>query len=456
MRAHVPPSRQVERAGPLGVIVSPQGVRHAGHLIDLATRAGVTQLWIPRSISAALDLPDELPARWDKRTGAEHRFVTDAHQTHDLPRGLMPWLHGWSLADRAHAVDLVFAAYDDSPFAEIGRPDVLLAALGSFKRATGVEFRRSTGKTGTALLRAVHRGARSPALTSPAPLPPPARESAIEVDVAHYRPLSDAERELSFVHAYDLNGMRLAACSSLACALGEPEHRKARSLDVDPSVPGYWLASIEADLPAELFNPFNVGPAIGYRERRTQRHRWLRWYSSPTLALAHELGAEVLCVEAFTFAEHRRYLRPWYERLRDARSQLARSANDPADAAALRAVKLSTNRALGWLAGSFHDASDELFRPPWYHAVIATARANLYRRLRKVLSASAQAPFAIATDCLFYASPERDPIAAAPPELPLGAGLGQFKVAGSAPLAAIAAIPPTPRSLRLLVKAVSS
>ena len=96
---------------------------------------------------------------------------------------------------------------------------------------------------------------------------------------------------------------------------------------------------------------------------------------------------------------------------------------------ALALVKRTYTIGLGYLAGHFHAAGDELHRPDWRHAVIARARANLYRRILKL--APELRPLAVDVDCLYIA-------ADVPPEelgLPLGPGLGAFKLAGSAPFA---------------------
>ena len=398
------------------LIVAPRECNHAGDLLDLAAAAGVSQIWIPARISHSLGLPHELPADVEARAGIPHPFIDDAAATHDLrPAGLAAWIYGWSRSDRDHAVDLVFAAYDESPFAEIEDPDRLLAELAAFNDATGIRYRRSPGATGTALLRSLHRGPRAIKLAPPPPWPMPATKPAQETDFGWWRSLRGYyEHGQELVTAFDVNGMYLAACSSVACGVGDNVHETA-PIVVDGS-PGYYRAQIRTPTPPAFVDPFDYGTLNGDGSR---------WFSAPTIALAVELGADVEIVEAFRWPSSHRYLTSWYERIRDARLVL--------DGAALAALKALYRITIGWLGGSFHDDADELYRPLWRHSIMATARANLYRRVRAIGLATGRYPFAVDVDCLYYAGD-------VPEGLPISPQLGKFKRAGTAPIGDVAEI----------------
>ena len=146
---------------------------------------------------------------------------------------------------------------------------------------------------------------------------------------------------------------------------------------------------------------------------------------------------EIRPVEAHVWDERTRYLNPWANRLRDARARVLPPSldGDPDAAAVLEAVKATYTRSLGYHAS---EKAGRYYYPYWWLAVVATARVNLFRKIRNVAKKEDRYPLAIATDWVLYASNETDPERAMPQGLTLGRGLGQFKHAGAAPMGVVA------------------
>jgi hypothetical protein len=80
------------------------------------------------------------------------------------------------------------------------------------------------------------------------------------------------------------------------------------------------------------------------------------------------------------------------------------------------------------------DREIDLHRPDWWHALIATVNANVWRNLADCAQHGHYA-FAINVDAVYFVSANPDPIAGAPRGLKLGTKPGQYKHEGSTPLA---------------------
>jgi hypothetical protein len=298
----------------------------------------------------------------------------------------------------------------------------MLPALRKFSTNTGRRYRRSPGATGMQLMEAVHRGPRAIHLDASSPPPPALEEVRADRDLNWIRPLTESEAALPWAHALDINAMYLSSCGSLELGFGQAEHLEGR-IAFDKKLPGYWLATINGEWDPLMPPPLEVGEEPS-------------WWTSPSVELAEELGLKVEIAEAWVFPEHRRWLYPWYCRLRDARASLLADPSPEAEAA-LQALKAVYREALGWLEGGWLRPGDERFRPDWRDAVIARARANFYRALRKAEAAGVR-PFAVNVDAVYFASPDPDPEqAAAGLGLTVAPNPGKFKVLGSAPVAAV-------------------
>jgi hypothetical protein len=400
--------------------------KHVGDSFDLAAAYDLTGLVLHPNLG--LPIPDEWPPAVDPREGIDHAFITDATATHEMhrePAKLLARVGGRRRSDEyLPKVWVTFAAYDVSTHIR-DAPDgaALLATLTAFIGAVGVPYRHSPQATGRALVEQLHPRKHGGKQLTPRVTPPVNIPANAETALAAARPLTDAENTCRYAHGFDLNLAYLAALSSVSLGHGTPEHRTG-GVDFDAKLPGYWFCQLDPP-GAPWPNPF--GPTRGGEPGPA-------WHATPTVALAVENGQTPAITEALVWPERDRYLRPMYERLSKARGQLLADPS-PGAAGAYGLVKDVVHTFPGWLARSRRDDLVEWYRPEWAHAIIAQARTNFYRKLRKL----GAAPYLVDTDAAYYAADEPDPtVFAARVGLVLGGGLGQFKTAGSGLLAPIA------------------
>ncbi|MFJ8017155.1 telomere-associated protein Tap [Streptomyces sp. NPDC096339] len=276
--------------------------------------------------------------------------------------------------------------------------------------------------------------------------------------------LTDAECARTHAVGIDVNMAFAAAANRLPVGLGPATHTTAPRFD--PKTPGCWLADLSTlSLDPRLPSPFTphgrppTGPA---------------WYATPTLAYAQELGHDVHPTEAWIREDHGPYLDAWYTRLRDAymatmadlgvtpslpepdflTAMSTHKTNDPTTAAVLSAIKSTVKGGIGKLRERPQGAAyrpgepwPALERPTWRPdiraAVIATARVNMHRKMRKLATAADLYPIAVLSDCAVYLSDGPSPLDFLPhtPEgkpLPggfrLGVSPGMVKHEGTQPL----------------------
>lgn len=289
-------------------------------------------------------------------------------------------------------------------------PAMVADAITYLSAALGAPFQHSPASMGRRLMddlmpRGMHR---APVEEWPAP----ALRGNTVADLSVLYDLSPAERtERRFVHAFDKNAQYLTACSSVELGLGDLRYVDAPTFD--KRLPGYWL----------------VGAA---------------WVTTPELAWRHELvEPDMIQPEAaYLWMRHGRCLERWYARLRAARAALMQNST-PAGRLALAALKRSYAVGIAWLDGYWfkphtdrRDATknrpdrrnDPRYRPDWRHMIIATARANLQRTMRRLEDSPVRVVGA-QVDCLFTVSSVADAREAADVRrLPLGPGLGQYKI----------------------------
>jgi hypothetical protein len=326
-------------------------------------------------------------------------------------RTLRVWLPGWDTPA-------------DCPLLEDDPPAFGLAwRLGLFATRTGITWRLTGGPTGTDLALTFRRRKGIRLIDQPKP-PRPALVPTLEDDCLWQRRPTPDEAAPGYVHVYDANAMYLSAAGLVTVGLGDPVHL-ADGPAFDPKAAGYWLIDPPdwADrLLPDLFDAAGRNAAHG--------RRGSRWITTPTLAFAAELGYEIAPHEALIYREATRFYEPWAAQLRGARASLMDMPDQDA-AAVLAAVKATYRAGIGALAVK---SSRSMFRPDHRHAIVATARATLLRKLARVGDQEGRWPLAIGVDAVAYASPDPDPVTACPAGLRLGRGLGEFKVYGSLPM----------------------
>jgi hypothetical protein len=202
-------------------------------------------------------------------------------------------------------------------------------------------------------------------------------------------------------------------------------HRTGGAIPFDRTRPGYWHGTIAGvDLPPTLPDPFPCDPAG-------------RWYTTPTLELAEQLGARVQLGEAYVWPEQHRLLQPWYRVLREARLSLSGPARD--------AVKAVYTQFVGQLESRLWDREgDALFRPDIRQSIIAQARVNFWRILQRCAEAGQPPALVYVDEALFIG--DADPLAAKPAAVQLGEDLSAFKHSASAALVELLPVWDSPRA----------
>ncbi|QKW55049.1 helix-turn-helix transcriptional regulator (plasmid) [Streptomyces buecherae] len=234
--------------------------------------------------------------------------------------------------------------------------------------------------------------------------------------------LTDEECAHPYAIGLDTNLAFLAASNRLSIGLGAPEH--VTQPRFNKKISGSWYVDLSgAPHDPRLPSPFTpdgqppTGPA---------------WYSTPTVAYAVELGVDIHPEQAWLRPGTGAYLDPWYLRLRDAylatmadlgvtrdqddeaflAAMRTHKSADPAQAAVLAAIKATAKGGIGKLRETAKGASwrpgerwPALERPTWRPdiaaAVIATARVNLHRRMRRMAEHD-RFPLAVLSDCVVY------------------------------------------------------
>ncbi len=383
-------------------------IRHVGDLYNGARRHRLTQLWLTDAWVRAAELPDALAGVGQFRE-VRHAFVSDGlDNLHAFPTALTPWLDLRKKGEAGSSVSIVFPLYDEHAvwgFDTDGA--LLLAALLAYAQAVGAPYYRSPGRTGLDLLQEVGKRGADAKREFPERLPPPAGQVDTVTELSWLRTLSPAERGKAYLHSYDKNAQWLSAAGVVELGLSgiEERHDPNGKMPFDKKLPGYWLARI-----------------AGAEER---------WACTPTVAWALERGQAVAITQAYIWTTHSRAMETWYERLRGARTTLY-ADEMPAGRLALGALKYTYALTISSFNSVWQrDKRSPLYRPDWRHLVIAQANANLSRALHK-MDAAGYTPVAVHKDAVYLLSDEPDPVAACPPSVTLGTGLGHFKVQDAA------------------------
>lgn len=342
-------------------------------------RRGVDQVWLTPSALRALSLPEELPKATPLASPLLEAGTLNAPASQDR---LSSWLTFWN---PEHRFEVGIPAWDrTSPWHPCVADYHLLSELISYSEALpGWRWVRNGAVTSDVWLRGHWRGLKSSG-------DPVDQGNNAEPDLVHVRgDLTPAEKRARYCHAYDLNAMYLSASSSIALPSGEAR-------------------------PVELWRGAEEGPGWWPLEK---------YVTSPTAIYRSPKGT-VWCSDAYYWPESHRYLEPWYKALRDARGALLAEGGP-----ALDAVKDIYRKGIGRLGSTKRPRdNDPLYHPYWRQAVMAEARCRL---LRRIASFSAR-PFAVDVDCVFFLTSTSDPIVFGEKVgIPLGPGLGQFKVKGS-------------------------
>jgi hypothetical protein len=171
---------------------------------------------------------------------------------------------------------------------------------------------------------------------------------------------------------------------------------------------------------AEITIPENPEPRLPHPCGAASNPGSRAWVTAPTLDLLAQEGAAPEVHQVWNSPRMRRLLGgpgKWYERLRDARSELlAGAAVDPDIGRVLQAVKDCYSRGVG--AALMRDTG-RWYRPDWTALIKAQARTSTWRALRRIGDEEGLWPVAMHTDTATW---ERMPAT-----LRIGTGMGQWK-----------------------------
>jgi len=302
-------------------------------------------------------------------------------------------------------------------------PAVLARRLNLFAAAVQAPWAMGGSTTGIDLMISLRAKDKHKLFTPLEPVPP-ARVATLEQDINWSRRPTEAESAHRHVHAYDRGGSYAAGIAGLELGIGAPTHHPSGT-SFDAKLPGYWRIEVPDAGDWRLPHPLNP------RGRAPSQPVWV---TTPTLALAVELGYEQPILEAYTWAEHSRILDPWYDRIRKARTML--DVDDSDSQAARNQLKVVYTRTIGMLGSEEYMRTRPGYAPDRRHHIVAKARANILRRVRQIGQDSDQWPVAVTADTIIYTSPDPDPISAWPGAVKhLGRGFGQYKPEASGLLA---------------------
>ncbi|MFF9908787.1 toprim domain-containing protein [Streptomyces olivaceus] len=406
------------------------------------------QVWIMPDVAARLGLPAQPPEEGSK-PAREHAALDAARAAGWQITDLRAWMTARRTAGRYLRISVVDWQDEFGCPLLTGEPGGAEVAfrIAEFAQSTGTLYHVSPQVTGVDLNETFRRKITLP---REAPKPPrPAMVRTLEEAFTWSREATTEERSLSHVVAVDANAMHVGAAQAVDLGIGPSRHIEGPA-DFDPTTPGLWkLESLRWEEDPRL--PNLLAPVT-----RHSRGAATRWFTTPTVKALAEMDYTIRPVEAHVWPESTRYLNPWANRIRDARARVLPPAlaGDPDAAAVLEMIKAMYTRALGYHAS---EKAGQYHYPYWWLAIVATARANLFRKIRNVAKKENRYPLTVATDWVLYAANDSDPDRAVPQGLTLGRGLGQFKHAGFVSMEQVAELlvkQPTAKQVAAIVAAV--
>ena len=206
---------------------------------------------------------------------------------------------------------------------------------------------------------------------------------------------------------FDVNGMYLSAAAS-ELGTGEPVRREWPGDEVLKEPGWVRVAALEGA-------PWSIGD------------RWQdgMWFPTQLAAYLADAGAQFLVPESKTQPNHRRWLDPHVDLLRNARGALV-DVDTPEAVALLPYVKNVYTRMFGGLLESDRHNDTRTLRPWWKAGISATGQARMFRGLDKV-AAGTVACVGVHVDAAWFVMPRGFTV---PPGLELSTKLGKWKPAG--------------------------
>lgn len=383
-----------------------------------AAREGV--IVIGADVADRLGFPAKAPSE-GRRGALGVELLTDAKTQGWRITGVAPWMTFWgSRRPTVHVA--VWPWLDLGDGAELAG---YVGRLAQYHVMTGGSYHTTPGVAGIGLLRDHYAPGLEPFWRPP--FDGCSALSAVTDDASAFRminPLHAPGGDRPHEHCYDVNRQYLTAAGVAELAPGPLHHEGPRVFD--PNRPGYWLISPLA------WNFRHMPHPAGTATAGTAS----RWVTTPTMRLIRDIAdqgfiSEPDVIDSWLGERRTRVLRSWSEALRDAVRLAIRNVEtaDPGSAsdagAVLDLIKQTYREGIAMLGRP----GGRVYRPDWRHTIVATARANLYRKLWRIGHQTGAWPGRIMVDAVHYASSTRDPLAFAEAiGIPVGTGPGEFKV----------------------------
>lgn len=342
---------------------------------------------------------------------------------------------GDSFQDVKNVVILVDKKTEDG--VQVSTPAPIARRLKLFADAHRFPFKLNAGVTAIDLMVACRPKGTTIADWRSGPLAPstfevPFTVNDVERDFNWTRTPTADEMKCRYVHAFDRGGSYPAAIAGLELPIGNPVHYPDGSLFKDPAkleqllkAPG--LVTVDVPESQDWRVPFLLNPAgLHFTAPKP--------VTTARLDRAVQLGYRPTIVEAYSWPEHGRVLKGWYECIRDASAAL--DTDDPDAQAARDQSKMVRSVGIGLMGSDPNLKGKTGYDPMKRLSIVGKASANIAYRFEQIGRDTGCWPVAAEKDTVLYISDNPDPQAAWPgkPES-WGRGFGQYKHEGSALLA---------------------
>lgn len=296
-------------------------------------------------------------------------------------------------------------------------PGETVTALARWHELTGAAWFGGAGVAGLQIFKNVNppgKGAPTLKPTRPGPMGTtvpagPLVAEAVEMD---YKPAQWRARRAGteWAHGYDLNRAYVGTLSTIKVA---PWTLKPGRRDWSPELAGWWKVDLAPWTIDHMPHP------AGYDH--TGKGSNTRWITGPTMELLHQLAEEgayggILKIHESWTGAGKEILKPFGATMSKAWKDNRAKYSDPY---VFEALKLAGRASLGL----FDTETNFVYRPDWWHAIIAGTRATMFRRAWRIGGGRDGAgpwPLWYDVDNVYYGSDVADPWVAAPAGLPLG------------------------------------
>lgn len=381
------------------------------------------------------------------RDGIEdHPVLTDARNAGWKASTLRAWTTYFAEGRAAVHVGILPAVDPARSPLVCPSPFDTLTAFSRWHDLVGTAYRGTPGTAGMAALRELADGGNKGCTWQPAGGP---GNAAAEQDYKIDQWKGRLRKGHRWRHGYDAFRMYLAAAGAVRLT---PWTLRPGRAGYSPELAGWWLVKIAPWQAAGVMLPDPAGYPTDDRDPAAPR-----WVTGPTLDLLDELAAEGIhggyeVLESWTGPvigeSNGRPLRPWADRLRDVgaalpepaeRVNLAVPAYDDAGVAHPDALAYAVKAAYRETWGLLGSSTSWVRRPDWHYAILAQARVNLWRKMRRIGRLENRWPLMVDVDNIWYSAETDDGTSECPEGLTLikpgdSKRLGKFVVKGSHPI----------------------